>query len=224
MVFMHDSVRSAEIAREIDIDVGLHLNLTEPFASDLAPALARDSQKAVAGFLRTGKLAGLLFHPLLHRAFRIAVAAQLDEFRRLYARDPSHIDGHHHQHLNANVLFGGLLPAGALVRRHFTFYPGERSFLNRAYRGLSNRMLAVRCELLDGFFDLAQYMHTPKMQRLASAANSGDVELMVHPAQSAEFQFLNGTEFGQWLEGVELGEFRLLRNAPREADAHPEQT
>lgn len=210
MVFMDDSLRAVDVAREIDIDVGLHLNLTEPFTSAQADARARDAQRAVAEFLRSGALAGLILNPRLHGAFRYAVAAQLDEFRNTYGRDPSHIDGHHHQHLSANVLFGGLLPRGCIARRHFTFYPGEKSWLNRTYRALCNRVLAMRCNLLDAFFDLTQYMHTPKMQRLALIADSSSVELMVHPAQSEEFRFLNGDEFGQWLQNVTLCDFRTL--------------
>ncbi len=210
MVFMDDSVRAAQIARDIDIDVGLHVNLTEPFTSDDASPAAREAQKSVARFLRGNRLASVILNPLLHSAFKIAVSAQLDEFRRLYGRDPSHIDGHHHQHLSANVLFGGLLPAGAIARRHFTFYAGEKSRLNRAYRAICDRVLALRCRRLDAFFDLTQHMHSPKMQRLAALAKTARVELMVHPAQRREFEYLTGEEFGNWLSDVELGDFRAV--------------
>lgn len=220
MVFMDDSIRAANIAREIDIDVGLHLNLTEPFTSDRTPPVARDAQRAVARALRDRKFADLLFHPALHTAFRNAIDAQLTEFRRLYGRDPSHIDGHHHKHLGSNILLGGLLPRGAIVRRHFTFFPGERSWANRAWRGLGNRMLGFRCRLLDGFFDLTQYMNTPKMQRLAELSRSGNIELMAHPAQREESQYLCGSQFGEWLSDVELADFRELQELVG-ANAHP---
>ena len=217
MMFMDDSVRAAELAGSIDIDVGLHLNLTEPFTSGAEPQ-TRASQKAVAQFLQTNKLAGVILNPRLHRAFRRAVSAQLEEFRRLYGREPSHIDGHHHAHLSANVLFGCLLPADFIVRRHFTFFAGEKSWLNRTYRGLCNRILGIRCRMLDGFYDLTQHMHTPKMQRLAGLANAGVVELMVHPAEENEFSYLTGDDFGNWLRQVQITDFRSLNSRARE---HP---
>ena len=49
------------------------------------------------------------------------VKAQLEEFERLYGRAPNRIDGHHHAHLCANVVLAGLLPAGTIVRRNFSF-------------------------------------------------------------------------------------------------------
>ena len=38
MVFMADSVRAAEVARELDLDLGLHLNLSQPFTGKLGRA------------------------------------------------------------------------------------------------------------------------------------------------------------------------------------------
>jgi len=210
MVFMDDSIRAARIAREIEIDVGLHLNLTEPFTSETCSPRVREAQQAVSEFLRKSKLASLMINPRLHGAFKAAVSAQIEEFRRIYGSNPSHIDGHHHQHLGANVLFGGLLPADSIARRHFTFYAGEKSWLNRTYRAICDRILALRCTSLDAFFDLTQHMRTPKMQRLATIAGRARVELMVHPAQPAEFEYLTGEEFGNWLTGVKLGDFRTL--------------
>ena len=56
--------------------------------------------------------------------FRDVVAAEIDEYRRLYGTEPQRIDGHHHMHLCANVLQGGLLPAGTVVRRNFSVSAG----------------------------------------------------------------------------------------------------
>ena len=48
MVFMDDSIRAAQLALDIGIDVGLHLNLTEPFTSELAdPALEASAWTSV---------------------------------------------------------------------------------------------------------------------------------------------------------------------------------
>src|SRR5947199_391206 len=79
------------------------------------------------------RLAPVVFHPGLVRSFEYVVAAQRQEFSRLYRAEPERVDGHHHMHLCANVLLGGLLPRGTLVRRNFSFQRGERSFFNRLY-------------------------------------------------------------------------------------------
>ena len=78
------------------------------------------------------------------------VAAQIDEFRRLYGADPSPAgDGHHHMHLCANVLYQGLLPQGTVVRRNFSFQPGEKSIFNRTYRRVVDGRLARRHRLVE---------------------------------------------------------------------------
>ena len=74
------------------------------------------------------KYAQLIYNPLLRDAFAYSCRAQLEEFHRLYDRSPSHIDGHHHMHLCANVVLGQLIPRGMTVRRHFSFWPAKKAF------------------------------------------------------------------------------------------------
>ena len=124
MVFMADSERAAGIARERGIEAGLHLNFTTPFtATGLSADLVR-CQQVVGRSLRRHRLAPFVFHPGLMRSFEYLVAAQRDEFRRLYGAYPRRLDGHHHMHLCANVLLGRLMPAGTFVRRNFCFDAG----------------------------------------------------------------------------------------------------
>jgi hypothetical protein len=54
-------------------------------------------------------------------------------------------------HLCANVLLSNTIPAGTKMRRKFSFWPGEKSTLNRAYRMLVDRWLARRSRLVDYF-------------------------------------------------------------------------
>ena len=44
-------------------------------------------------------------------------------------------------HLCANLLLSDMIPAGIKMRRNFSFWPGEKSWLNRAYRALIDRWL-----------------------------------------------------------------------------------
>ena len=53
--------------------------------------------------------------PTACQIVRYVVAAQFDEYTRLYGRAPARVDGHHHMHLCANVLMGRLIPDGTIV-------------------------------------------------------------------------------------------------------------
>ena len=194
MVFMADSERAAEIAGRSGIDAGLHLNFTEPFSGPnvLAPLLERQGE--LRRCLLRHPLARILYHPGLAGSFEYVVAAQIDEFRRLYGRDPQRIDGHHHLHLCANVLRDRLLPAGTLVRRNFSFLAGEKSLLNRLYRQRVNRRLADRHFLVDHLFSLAPLEPAARLQRILSLARNSVVELETHPANPDEHRFLTSGE------------------------------
>src|SRR5579859_1015409 len=110
MVFMKDSERAAGIAREQEIDAGLHLNFTTAFSAANCSAQLAQHQERLVRCLRRHRLAQALFHPTLMHSFEYVVSAQLEEFCRLYGTMPQRIDGHHHMHLCANVLVGRLLP------------------------------------------------------------------------------------------------------------------
>jgi chitin disaccharide deacetylase len=195
MVFMADSERAASLARENDVDTGLHLNFSEPFSANPGSATLLDSHRGVSAFLTRNKYSQLIYNPLLRDAFACSCRAQLEEFHRLYNRAPSHIDGHHHMHLCANVVLSELIPEGMTVRRHFSFWPGEKSVLNRAYRNAANWWLARRYRLRDYFFDLTQSIQEKKLDRVARLARSSSVELMTHPISRFEMDYLMGDEF-----------------------------
>jgi len=155
MVFMEDSARAAALARERGVDVGLHLNFTTPFSAPDCPPRLVEHQQRLHRYLRSNRLAQVVYHPGLAGSFKYVVAAQLEEFRRLYGAEPDRIDGHHHMHLCANVFLGELMPAGTLVRRNFSFAPGEKSWINRFYRKSLDRRLKRRHRLVS---DLSFWM------------------------------------------------------------------
>jgi predicted glycoside hydrolase/deacetylase ChbG (UPF0249 family) len=194
MVFMEDSERAAVVARERTIDAGLHLNFTTPFTAPNCSELLLDHQLRIAGCLRRHRLAQSLFYPSLVRSFEYVVSAQLDEYRRLYGAEPERLDGHHHMHLCANVLAIGLLPPGTVVRRNFSFRAGEKSFGNRLYRQVVDRMLARRHHLTDFFFSLPPLEPRSRLDRIFSLAQSSVVELETHPVMPDEYKFLRGSE------------------------------
>jgi predicted glycoside hydrolase/deacetylase ChbG (UPF0249 family) len=190
MVFMKDSERAATIALEHGIDAGLHLNFTAPFsAAGIATRLAMH-QERLSQYLLRNRLAQVMYHPELTPSFEYVVTAQREEFTRLYGRDPVRLDGHHHMHLCANVVLGELLPLGTLVRRHFSFQQGEKSFANRLYRQLVNRILARRHCLTDFFFSLAPLEPPDRLKRIVGLGQSFIVEVETHPANQAEYRYL----------------------------------
>jgi predicted glycoside hydrolase/deacetylase ChbG (UPF0249 family) len=210
MVFMADSGRAAELATADGLDVGLHLNFSEPFTDGSCPEILRHCHNRVVGFLKRNKYAQLLYNPSLRNEFAHSYSAQAEEFLRLFGRAPSHIDGHHHMHLCANVLLSNMVPAGMKMRRNFSFWPGEKSWLNRAYRALVDRWLARRYELTDYFFDLTQCIHEQKLDRVAALAKSSNVELMTHPIIQREAVYLMSDEFYELFQGLEVGSYALV--------------
>ena len=194
MVFMEDSERSAEIAQEREIDVGLHLNFTTPLTAPKCPPSLVQHQQKLARHLLRHRLAPVVFHPGLVRSFEYVVRSQIDEFRRLYQKDPDRLDGHHHMHLCANVLLGGLLPPGTLARRNLSFQPGEKPSVNRFYRRLVDRLLAWRHHLVDFFFSLPPFEPPDRLQRIFSLAQQYVVEVETHPVNPKEYEFLAGGE------------------------------
>jgi len=210
MVFMADSQRAAELAKENELDVGLHLNFTERFTGNNTSARLTHYQDRLAIYLTRNKYSQLFYNPWLRNAFSYSYRAQADEFEQLFGKQPSHIDGHHHMHLCANLLVSNLIPANMKIRRNFSFWPGEKSCSNRAYRYLVDRWLARRYCLADYFFDLIQCIEGKKLDRVAALAKSSNVELMTHPAVSAEKAFLMSDEFLVILQHLEIGGYALV--------------
>lgn len=190
MMFMEDSERGAQLALGAGVDAGLHLNLTTPFSATGVPASLLRHHEKVVGYLTRHRLAQVLFHPGLQRSFQYVVSAQLDEFRRLYQKDPDRVDGHHHMHLCANVLLPGLLPKGTIARRNFSFRPGQKSLFNRLYRSGMDSILARRHRLTDFFFSLPPLEPPSRLEQIFSLARRYVVEVETHPINSDEYRFL----------------------------------
>jgi predicted glycoside hydrolase/deacetylase ChbG (UPF0249 family) len=215
MVFMEDSERAARLALARRHAAGLHLNVSEVFTGIKVPAGIRRDQERIRQFVLQSRYALVLFHPGLVGAFGRVVAAQLQEFWRLYGTAPTHFDGHQHYHLATNVLVQRLLPAGAPVRRSFSFREGEKSALNLWYRRMVDASLGQRHVLADYFFSAAQHLSVDRMGRIVALANTANVELMVHPEIAREREFVLGDEFGRLISTVRVGGHDHMANASR---------
>jgi predicted glycoside hydrolase/deacetylase ChbG (UPF0249 family) len=202
MVFMEDSERAAAIALEKRVDAGLHLNFTTQFSGTGVPAELIDHQARLARYLRGARLSQIFFHPGLTRSFAYVVSAQLDEYSRLFGTAPKRLDGHHHMHLCANVLYGNLLPAGSVVRRNFSFQAGEKSYANRVYRRMIDRKLARKHSLIQYFYSLPPLEPRSRLQRIFALAKDFSVEVETHPVVREEYDFLLSEEFLGMTAGV----------------------
>ena len=189
MVFMEDSARAAALALAHGVDAGLHLNLTTPFTAPHCPSRLQERQTAITRFLRTHRLAPVVYHPGLTASFRCVVQAQIDEYSRLYGHPPRRVDGHHHMHLCANLLFSRMIPEGVVVRRNFTFPATEKSWINRAYRAWQDRILARRHPQTDFFLNLVP-LDPRRLQGVFARALQGSVEVVAHPINDDEYRFL----------------------------------
>lgn len=198
MVFMEDSKRAADVAREQGLDIGLHLNLSAPFSASAVPERLATHHRKIRAYLCANRVARLLYHPGLANSFEYAVASQLEEFDRLYGRMPDRIDGHHHMHLSANVLLQRLLPHGTIVRRHFAYEPGEKILRNSFFRLFSKAFLGRRHRVTDFFFSLPPLEPLSRMRRIFQLAQSFVVELETHPTNPEEYRFLTEGDVLRW--------------------------
>ena len=207
MVFMPDSERAAELALMRGLDVGLHLNFSQPFEAAPRTSAVADAQRRVCTFINGSKYAFLIYNPALSRDFVASYQAQLDEFVHLYGKPPSHVDGHHHKHLCTNVLLGNVIPAGQKLRRSFFFWPGEKSRINRAYRRVTNQLLARKYRVTDYFFALSQCMQAERLAKVLALAEGHTVEVMTHPANRVERDCLMSDRYLKQLTQLERGSY-----------------
>lgn len=204
------------MARDSKVYTGLHLNFTTEFTSPRCPPTLLDHQRRVSRFLLKRPGAQVLFHPGLVSSFEYLVRAQYDEFATLYGCYPERLDGHHHMHLCANVLFQRLLPRGTIVRRNFSFGPGEKSVWNLMYRRTVDIVLARRHRVTDYFFSIAPLEPSERLHHIFALATDSVVEVETHPADRAEYRFLMSGEVFQYFPSIAVAHTVVAQIAPYE--------
>lgn len=213
MVFMADSLRAAELAREYSMDAGLHVNFTQRIPERVRSPLFTDYHDRLARYLAINKYSFLVYNPVLRNQFDYVFHAQYEEYERTYGTLPSHIDGHHHMHLCANMIIGGFLPRGQIVRRNYSFAPGEKNFANRMYRLFIDRLMGRRYIMTDYLFSLSNCLINSKLPSALILAKSSDIELQTHPEVEDEFQWLSGKVCAQLFSGLPKGNYLQLKRS-----------
>jgi predicted glycoside hydrolase/deacetylase ChbG (UPF0249 family) len=210
MVFMEDSDRAAALVMKEDIEVGLHINFTTPFNSPKLSSQILKHHQRVASYLAKNKLTQLIYNPFLARSFQYLFLSQQDEFMRLYQKPPDFFNGHHHVHLCANMLLGGLLPKGKRVRRTFTFDAGEISILNRLYRKLLDVFVSGGYVSTDSFFSILPVVDQDRLWNIMNRSIRSNVEIEVHPENAEELEFLLSDQFRLLLNTFHVGTFQKI--------------
>lgn len=215
MMFMEDSERAATLALDISMEVGLHLNFTDTFNGIVKVNKLREYHNQIIAFLKRGKNHFLLYNHMLKKQFECVYKAQYEEFIRLYKRQPTHIDGHHHMHLCTNMLLQNLMPRGIRVRTTFTFAKKEKNALNRLYRRMISYWLTRRYICTDFFYSIEpiirnQNQRTRLLKEITGIAEGSSVEIMVHPQIKNEYDYLMSNEFSQIISGVEKVSYASL--------------
>jgi predicted glycoside hydrolase/deacetylase ChbG (UPF0249 family) len=210
MVFMKDSERAAELAREYGLETGLHLNFTLAFDGNVKPSKLVDSHRRIALFLGRNKYCSLFYNPWLRKDFDYVYKAEYEEYIRLYRKEPTHIDGHHHMHLCTNMLVSRIIPLGTKVRRSFTFSSGEKNILNIFYREIIDSILRRRYTCTEFFFSAKPTQNIVRLKNIVNLAKTRNVELMVHPEKKIEFDFLMSDDFFEMVSPVQTGNYSIL--------------
>lgn len=211
MVFMHDSLRAASLARGNRLNAGLHLNFTTAFSASPVPSRLQEHQMRISSYLKSNRFAQTVFNPLLVRAFDYVIKAQHEEFARIYGAEPERFDGHHHMHLCANVLLGNSIPAGTVVRRSLTFSPGQKSRINQVYRQTVDRKLKRRHRTVDFLFSLPPLAPKERLERIFDLARNAIVEVETHPVNPDEHRFLVSGELLEQLQDVRVSPEHRVR-------------
>jgi predicted glycoside hydrolase/deacetylase ChbG (UPF0249 family) len=203
MVWMADSERAARIARERDLPVGLHLNFTLPFADPEVPDDVRARQLRLTAVFGSDARADADAgdRGVDGALVAAALADQLQLFRELFGREPTHLDGHHHVHVNAAVLEH--LPRGLPIRPPLGASPqrtfGQRWLLRR-FRRPDTCLAFERVHPALGGEGLG----------VLAQARRETLEVMVHPAQLHEREALLANDWRAALAELALGSYRDL--------------
>lgn len=220
MVYMQDSANAAQIARDagdVRLAVGLHLNLTQAFDDPSTPAAIRERQAQAVRYFAGRRAARFTFNPALMRLVERCVNDQLDGFRTLYGREPTHIDGHNHVHMSPTVLLA--LPRATPVRTGESGLAGAGSGGSAAehVRRARHRFIAHRHLTTARFYAINRLGDRPTasdMHALLAAAGRHSVEIMTHPDRDGDYRLLMSDQWREALAEHRLGSFADLRESP----------
>jgi len=87
-----------------------------------------------------------------------------------------------------------------IVRRHFSYEPGEKVIRNSVFRLFSRAFLSNRYRVTDFFFSLPPFALAARMQRIFHLSKQFVVEVETHPINPEEYRFLIGGDLLRWTD------------------------
>ncbi len=201
MVWMPDSERAARIARELNLPVGLHLNFTLPFAGPDVPDDVRARQlRLTARFGARAQDDNAGADADGSAPIAAVLDDQLQRFRELFG-EPTHLDGHHHVHVDPAVLEH--LPRALPIR------PPLNASAKRTF-GRARPLRRFRHPDACLAFERVHPALGGEGLKALAQAHRRTVEVMVHPAQGREREALLSSDWRAALAELTLGSYRDL--------------
>lgn len=194
MVFMQDTVRAAELASCAGIGTGLHLNFTSRFGRPPGDRELEDHHRKLIKFFVSWRYLRYLYIPAIHKSIRYCFRAQYDEFLRVFKKQPTHIDGHHHIHLASNLVFGAILPRGTKIRR-MRGPVGKTHPVNSILRDYFNLYLRTRYLIADFFYYVDDLMNDTSLARRVLSSMDVSSEIGVHPGDDRDWLTISSRRY-----------------------------
>jgi len=210
MMFMVDSERSAELALLHRLPIGFHLNFTQPFSHHCVPSKLKNYHNTLVKYFTKIRYARIIYNPLIWRQIDYCFKAQYAEFERLYENSPTHIDGHHHIHLCANLMFSTIIPRGMKIRRNVPFSKKEKNFVNWWWRSLIDKIIRDRFITTDFFLGLYGNVSESDVLAKLNMVNNYNVEFMVHPGLPEEYNLILSDRYARIIQGVAKGSYEVI--------------
>jgi chitin disaccharide deacetylase len=207
MVHMADSSRAFELAREGEMPLGLHLNLTTPFTAVAVGSDRRQRQGGAVAYFGASDRRRFGFDPLARGWLELCIADQLEAFAESHGRPAAHADGHQHLQVCPTVLSTRALGRLESLRSAHGFVAGPGSPAKGLYRRAVN--LIVRARFRTALFvslrDLHPALGGVGLEGLERIARGTDVEVMVHPAWEDEREVLLSPAWRRLLADLPTG-------------------
>jgi hypothetical protein len=212
MVYMEDSDRAAALPRSERPPLGLHLNLTQPFADPLTPARVGDRHARLIEHFTDPHHRAWGSPPRLRQAVREGIGDQVARFEALYGAEPDHIDGHEHAHICLDVLLA--LPAGTRVRPVCSRPAAGRWALGTRLNGAARRACfppRLRAPLRAYDIDtLVPELGGAGLPAVLALSGRSSVEIIVHPGDPRDDVVLGSDSWRESLTGVWVGSYADL--------------
>lgn len=205
MVWMRDSERGAALASDRGVPLGLHLNLTLPFAAVDVPDEVRERQAALVHSFDSDGWRDDRRPPVSEELLRAAIDDQLARYRELCG-EPTHINGHHHVHVHRAVL--DLLPPQIPIRPIMRVPARAASRLDARERRIARRFRGPRLAL--GFEHLHPSLGGEGFETLEPARSPIAIEVMTHPQRREELEALLSPQWRELVAGMPCGSYREL--------------